>query len=362
MKHKGELKTALLISLMLMLSARALASPTEDMLSDLGKSVPDSARELMGEAEPDITLDAGDVLSSVLGKIVKGLREPLNGALKNGAALVSVSLLCTTAGIFTDKPGSDYIRIAGVAAVLILSFSGISSLIGTASETMNDLYAFGNAVLPVMASASAAAGGFSQSTVKLAASVMFMDILISLCEKGVMPLIYVYIAASAASAAFGGVIKSAIKLVKWCINTALTVLTVSFTVYLTISGLIASSADAAAVKITKTAVSTLLPVVGKLVADASDSVASGFVLIRDAAGVFGILAVIATAAGPFLRLAVNCLVFKAAAALSEPLADDGIAGFITDLGTASGFAMAAVGTSAFMLFISLVSFIKAVGG
>jgi stage III sporulation protein AE len=99
-----------------------------------------------------------------------------------------------------------------------------------------------------------------------------------------------------------------------------------------------------------------------MVSDAADAVASGVVILKNAVGVFGMLTVVALCAVPIVRLGVNSLMFRAAAALSETIADSKISDFIGSISTAYGMILALAGTSAIMLFVSIVSVMRAVTG
>ena len=71
-----------------------------------------------------------------------------------------------------------------------------------------------------------------------------------------MPLVYGYIAASVAYAAVGNEgLKRLGALLKWLVTTVLTIVMLVFVGYLTISGIIAGSTDAATVKAAKFAIS-----------------------------------------------------------------------------------------------------------
>ncbi len=67
----------------------------------------------------------------------------------------------------------------------------------------------------------------------------------------------------------------------------MTGMTISFTAYIGMTGVITSSTDAAAVKTVRTVISTVLPVVGGMISDASGSVLAAAGVIRSCAGAFG---------------------------------------------------------------------------
>ena len=64
----------------------------------------------------------------------------------------------------------------------------------------------------------------------------------------------------------------------------------------------------------------LLPVIGKDVSDTLGTIASGTAVIRSAVGVTGTAVMLALCLEPALALICDMLVFRLAAALSEPVA------------------------------------------
>ena len=331
---KSAIALAALVLLTLTATVRA------EGLNDVVSAAPEAAREAAAEIESG-SFDLG----AILGDIVKN-------------ALFGGEDLCAA---FTGEGGGvNASRLAGTLAVAAAAMGGVGSMIGSCERAIDDLCAFSAALLPTLATASAATGTAASSAANLAAASLFMALMSSLTKNVIVPLIYAFVAASAASAAFGGMISSAVKLLKWAINTLLIVISTAFTLYLTITGVISSRVDAAAVKLTRTAIGNLVPVVGRIIADASESVAAGFDTLRSAAGVIGMIAIIAIAAGPVIKAAANHLAFKAAAALSEPIAGKEISSLIGDIGTAMGFSMGTVGLCSAMLIISVTVTIRAV--
>lgn len=81
--------------------------------------------------------------------------------------------------------------------------------------------------------------------------------------------------------------------------------------------MLTGSADAFALKAAQAAFSGMVPVVGSMLSDASESLLASAGLIRSAAGAFGILAVISMAIVPFLRLGAYYLALKLAGAIGE---------------------------------------------
>jgi len=190
-----------------------------------------------------------------------------------------------------------------------------------------------------------------------------MDILITVSKNIVMPLIYAYLATALASAILGGNgLKAAALLVKRLAMLTLTAVVLVFTVYLSLTGVIASSADATTIRAVKTVVSSTLPVVGSIVSDAAGSVIGGISILKNSIGVFGLAAVAAVCMAPVIKLAVSYVVYKITAALVSVIADERISKVADTFAGVFAMMMGLVGSMAAMLFISIISMMKVVSG
>jgi stage III sporulation protein AE len=218
---------------------------------------------------------------------------------------------------------------------------------------------FSKMLLPTLTGAAAASGAITSAAAKYAATALFMDVMMTVSRNIIVPLIYAYTATSIAEAALGGEgLSGASNLLKWLAKTVMMGIVLLFVAYLSLTGVISGTTDAVTTKALKTTISTVLPVVGGIIADASETVLAGASILRNAIGIFGFLAVAATCLFPFLHLGVNYLLFKAAAGLSGAIADGRITKLVNAVSTAFGMMLGLVGASALMLFISIISVIK----
>ncbi|MCM1149509.1 MAG: stage III sporulation protein AE, partial [Butyricicoccus sp.] len=84
-------------------------------------------------------------------------------------------------------------------------------------------------------------------------------------------------------------------------------------------------------------------------------------VIRGAVGVFGLAAVLAVCLTPFLKLGVRYVLLKACSALASPVCTGSMAKLIDAVGTACGMILGLVGSQTLMLYIAVISMLKAVG-
>ena len=85
------------------------------------------------------------------------------------------------------------------------------------------------------------------------------------------------------------------KAITWILTSSLLL----FTVYLSVVRVISGAVDGTTVKVAKTAISGVVPVVGGIIAEASETVLLGAGMLRNTIGIFGMLAILAACAYPF---------------------------------------------------------------
>jgi len=286
----------------------------------------------------------------------------LRRSARVGVRLLAVVLLCGLAeGLCAQKSAAAVTKMAGALAVTALSVSSMETMIGLGRETIGKMAAFSDLLLPVMAALTAATGHVTAAAARQGVTMMFTQLLIDGIDRLLIPLIYAYAAACCAYAALGNEgLKKTAALLKGTVTFILTVELLAFVGYLTMSGAIAGSADAAAVKAAKQAITRAIPVVGGILSDAAESVLVGAGVLKGTVGAAGLLAVLAICVGPFLQLALHYLTYKLAAALTGTVADPRLSGLLDSIGGAFGLVLGMTGACALLLLFSLVSAVTAV--
>ena len=166
--------------------------------------------------------------------------------------------------------------LAGTLVILLAVGSNMKNLMGLGEETIAELNVFSKALLPTLSAATAAGGGAVSASVRQVATVFFSDILMSLINSLLLPLVWVFVALSAADAILpagrlGGIAGGVQKAITWLLSGSL----ILFTGYLSLSGAFASSADSLTLRMTRSAIGGAIPVVGGIISDAADTVLAG---------------------------------------------------------------------------------------
>ena len=325
--------------------------------------------ELLEEAE-GYGVEGTDGLEAGARSILSAAGAQLDGlirrSLRLGLKLMAVVLLCGLAeGACLEgrSGGLQAVEMTGALAVTALTVSDMTVMVGLGRETIAKMDDFSGLLLPAMATLTAATGGVSGAAVRQGATVLCSSLLIRGIDGLLVPLLYAYIAACCAHAALGSDgLKKLAALIKGTIVFLLTAGLLVFVGYLTASGAIAGSADAAAVKAAKMTISRAIPVVGGILSDAAETVLAGAGVLRGTVGVVGMLVVLAICLTPFLQLALHYLTYKGAAALTGTVAGPRLSGLMDNLGGAFGLILGMTGSCALVLLFSIVSAVSAVMG
>ncbi|WP_017187550.1 stage III sporulation protein AE [Alkalibacillus haloalkaliphilus] len=129
------------------------------------------------------------------------------------------------------------------------------------------------------------------------------------------------------------------------------------TVFLTVMSLQGANtavADGVAVRAAKFVTSNFIPVIGRMFTEATDTVLSASLLIKNGVGLAGIVVILIITLFPVLKVLVLGLIFRVSAALLQPVADGPIVNMIDWMGKHILYIMLALLMVSIMFFFSLV--------
>ena len=328
----------------------------------------DGLERAAGEHGAGLDLEDGIDWEQGLQNLIDTGSEQLSGVLRkavhSAVLLLVIVLLGALAEHFCGELGQknlSVVRIVVVLAIMTVAVSDANSLMNLGREAIRGMQTFANILLPTMTAATAAMGAPLSATARQLATLLFSDLLINLIDFLLLPLVYAYLATCAGYAAVGNDgLKRIGKLIKGVVTGVLTTVLILFIGYLTISGAIAGSSDALTLKATKFAMTSMVPVVGKILSDAAETVLAGAGILRSTVGVFGMIVVLGILLTPFLQLGIHYLAYKVSSAVGATVADGRTSGLIDGIGDAFGLVLGMAGSCAVLLLISIVSAVTVV--
>ena len=272
--------------------------------ASLESALPEQAYDAFGELSVADAAQPQSLLAKLWAYVLHEGGGAVASAARNAAlllAIVFLSALC--ASLSVSGACGKVTQMAGTVAVAALSVTHVTSCITAGSEALATLRDFSKILLPSMCAAAAASGAATSAAAKYAATSLFLDVLLSAETAVLLPLLYLYAGTVICGTTLeNDVLASLSGLLRKAFRLLLIGFASVFTLYLSLTGILTGSADAAAAKAVKTAVSAALPVVGSIVADAASTVTSSAAILRSGIGVVGVVSVAAVCVTPYLQL------------------------------------------------------------
>lgn len=342
--------------LMLLILVAVLTTPVSAM-EFTAPSAPSDALELMPAETESFAQGLWTVIKSAIVKFAPDLTAAAGSCLGLTAVVLLASLL-------NAMPGSSkkVIRFVTTLALSTILLGQANAMINLCAKTVREISDYGKLLLPVMTAALAAQGGTTGATALYAGTALFDTVLSSIISNLLVPMVYVFLALSASNSATGeDLLKKLRDFIKWLMTWSLKTILYVFTGYMSITGVITGTADAAAVKAAKLTISGVVPVVGGILSDASEAVILGAGLMKSAAGIYGLLAVAAIWITPFLQIGAQFLLLKLTAVLCGVFGVKEASDLIEDFSSAMGLLLGMTGTVSFLMLISTICFMKGMG-
>ncbi len=319
-------------------------------------TVPDRVEELMPQED-----GFAEGLLHMLRTAITALRPDISEACITCMSVIGAVILLSV--LRTYEGGSKAaVELCGVIVISAVLLGPTNSLIALSAETVTDLSEYSKLLIPVMTAAMAAQGGAVTSAAIYTATAFFSAVLSTAIAKFLVPMVYIYLVVSVVNSAAGDDMMKKLKdFFKWMITWGLKICLYVFTGYISITGVISGATDQAALKATKLTISGMVPVIGGILSDASETVLISAGIVKNAAGVYGVFAILALTIGPFLRIGLHYLLLKLTGAIGGIFSDKKVIGVIEDFSGAMGLLLAMTGSLCLMLLIGIVCFMKGVG-
>lgn len=320
--------------------------------------VPESGSEFM----PDETQSFAEGLWSI---IKEGIVHIKPSFAQSAGICFSVSMCVILCSIVKAFPGAQCKAVELVGTILLgfLLLQPSNAMIHLGTDTIKEISNYGKLLFPVLTAALAASGGVTQSAALYAGAVAVNTAFTSMISSILVPTVYVYLCLAVVSGAINNQYLEKIKsFIKWLTTWGLKLVLYAFGAFMSLSGVITGAVDSNALKATKLAISGLVPVVGSILSDASETVLISASLVRNSAGVYGLFAVLSIWIGPFIRIGTQYLLLKLTWSFCEVFSTKETCKLIGDFSSAMGLILGMTGTVCVLLLISIVCFMKGVGG
>lgn len=244
-----------------------------------------------------------------------------------------------------------------IISVLLVSFSTAMQLGMSMIDGMVD---FMYATTPLLITLLVSGGNITSGGIFQPLMLMIVEVSATIMKSVFIPMIFLSTILSIVSNISDKIQISRLtallkQITGWALGTILTV----FIAVVSLQGSFGAVIDGITSKTAKFAIGTFIPVVGKTLADAADTVIGCTLLIKNAAGVAVLVGILIICIVPLLKMLALVALYKAASALVEPIAEKRITNCIGDVAGSMLYIFGISAAVGFMFLISVTALISA---
>lgn len=242
--------------------------------------------------------------------------------------IIGIAFLCAILKHIQSSFGGNVSEIAFYVCymlVIVLVVTSFTNITAVCIKAINKLTSFMEVIIPTLIALLVGTGNITTVIAMQPIILTMISIISVIVSKLVIPIIVTSTILNLVGNISNQV--SVDKLSKFMKKTVMYVLEFVMIIFLgllSLEGSLASNVDGVTAKVAKTAVSNVVPVVGKLISDATDSVIGAVSITKNAVGIIGVITIGVIALGPILKSFVFMTFFNLSSAICDTLADERI--------------------------------------
>ncbi len=305
-------------------------------------------------------LDLKGIGSNVLRFFFKELYQNIGILIRITVLVVICALLKNLqADFMSEGAGRIAFFVCYVVTVSILLVS-FGTVINMGMGIIDNMVGFMYATIPVLLALLISGGNITAGGIMHPILLLIVETAATLIRNVFVPLIFMSNILMIVNNISDKIqLTRLVNLIKQIVSWALGIMMTVFIIAVTLQGSLGAVIDGATQKAAKFAISTFIPIVGKTLADAADTVIGCTLLIKNAAGVAAMIGILLICIVPLLKIIAMVGLFKAASALLEPISETRITNCINDVAGSMLHIFALTAAVAVMFIISVTALISA---
>ena len=327
--------------------------------------------EYSGEFFEDI--DINEILDNAIKgqvdnqTILKRVLSLLGGQLVNGltvlGSVLAIVIIHSILKSVSESLKNDtiskliyYVQYILIVTIIMMNFSDIVQVV---KDTCNNLVGFMNILIPLLISLMIYTGSITTSGILEPIILFLINFIGNIIQTIIIPIVLIFTSLIVISKISDNVqIDKLSKFLKsgvvWFFGIILTI----FVGVISLEGTLSSSVDGITAKTTKAVVSSAVPVVGKILGDAVDTVLGCGIILKNAVGLIGVIVVIGICIIPILKLGILTIAYKLMSAICEPIADKNITSLLDQIGDVYKIFLAILCSISVMLIVGTALVVK----
>jgi stage III sporulation protein AE len=285
-----------------------------------------------------------------------------NGKLLGTLVLLTVfSLFLQSLQNSFEQHAVSKVAYAVVYMVLIIiALNSFRIAVNYATEAIQMMSSFIIALLPLLLALMASSGGLISAAFFHPIIVFLMNTTGMLVEHFTLPLLFLAALLSIVSTMTEHY--KVTQLAQLLTNISIGSLGVVLTVFIgviSVKGASSAVADGIAIRTAKFVTGNFVPVVGRMFTDATDTVITASLLLKNTVGIVGVAILLILAAFPALKILAIAFIYKLSAAVLQPLGGGPVISCLSIISKSVIYIFASLAIVSLMFFLSLTVIIAA---
>jgi stage III sporulation protein AE len=285
-----------------------------------------------------------------------------NGKLLATIVILTVfSMLLETLQSAFEKTTVSKIAYAVCYMVLmVIAVNSFSVAIGYAKSAIGRMIDFMIAVIPLLLAMLASTGGVATVSVMHPLIIFMVHAAGTFIYFAVFPMLFfsavLHIVSSLTDKYKVTQLANLLK------NISIGLLGIFVTVFLgvvSIQGATGAVADGVTIRAAKYVTGNFVPVVGRMFADASDTVIGASLLVKNSVGIIGVIILILLSAFPAIKILALALIYNISSAVLQPLGNNPMISCLSTIGKSMIYIFAALAVVSLMFFFAVTILIAA---
>ncbi|MCC3358694.1 stage III sporulation protein AE [Bacillus sp. REN16] len=317
----------------------------------------------------------GSLLDFIRGEKELSLKEWLLGLVKfvfheiiaNGK-LLSTLIMLTIFSMFLQTLQNSFEKsaVSKVAysivymVLIIIALNSFRVAIMYTEQAIQSMINFILALVPLLLALVASSGGITSAAFFHPLILFLMNTSGLLIQYIVLPLLFMSALLSIVSTLSDQY--KVTKLAQLLRNVSIGIIGVFLTIFLgviSVQGATTAVADGITIRTAKFITGNFIPVIGRMFTDATDTVISASVILKNTVGIFGLVILLLIAAFPAIKVLSLAIIYKLAAALLQPLGGGPIIACLDIISKSVIYIFAALAIVSLMFFLSITVIIAA---
>jgi len=296
--------------------------------------------------------------ASVFNDLLKYLFKEVVANTSLLGKLIVLSMICAVLHNLTsafDRGTTGQLSYLVVYLVLAtIAIGSFALAINTGRDLVDRMVSFMQAIMPLLLTLLVAMGGVASAAILHPVILISLTVIGTLTKNVVLPLIFfsaVLGIADNLSASFK--VSRLAGLLKTVAMGLLGIFSTIFLGILAVQGVAGAVGDGVTLRTAKFAIDAFVPVVGGMFSGALESVVSSSLLIKNAAGITGMISIFLIMGLPMLKIISLSFIYKLAGALVQPVAEGQVVDCLNEMGSSLILVFAAVGVVGLLFFFSI---------